>query len=116
MIVYLAGPFSAETQWERDENTRLVEAAALRVWELGHTPLYTHRMWGRFWGLVHEHDVMERCQELILVSDVVILIGKWEESHGTIEEVRYANLVGTPVLEGVEHLALSYSDRDGATA
>lgn len=103
-LVYVAGPFRASTDWDRENNIRRAEALALEVWRLGYAALCPHCNTRFFDGaapdnvwLLGDLEMLRRCDALITTPD-------WERSTGAKAEVKYAQDAGIPVFHTLEAL------------
>lgn len=108
--VYLAGPFSADTPQGREENKVAAEDWALEVFREGMVPVYTHRMWGSFYGKVQERDVIEAGLSLLSRCDCVFVYDGHSTlvtSRGTRMEVTYAKSLHKPIFYNFQSLRLT---------
>ena len=98
-MIYLAGPYSAADQWEREENVRAAQRAADTVLSHGAIPVYTHAAYHPFHG---------RYSESVFIQAGLALLrpcaGLWayagalrsRESAGTMGELHEARRLGIP--------------------
>ena len=96
-IVYVAGPFRAETQRQREMNARLAEDVALMVWEAGALAICPHRNSGQFYGAIPEDVVIEGYRELVGRCDALVLClsdVQCDMSRGVAAEVSAARKTG----------------------
>jgi nucleoside 2-deoxyribosyltransferase len=99
---YIAGPYKARTQYEREQNIRKAELVSIRIlqWVPESAVICPHTM-GRYWfEYAPEDAVLRMCIELLRRSDAVVLSTHVEEcahSEGTRAEVNTAINLGMPV-------------------
>jgi hypothetical protein len=99
-LVYVAGPFRAATPWRVECNIRRAEAMALELCKIGVVGICPHTMWRHFSGELHDSFWLSAGLRLLERCDAVAVFGRWQESTGTIEEMRRAEELGIPVFFG----------------
>jgi len=98
-LIYLAGPYTARTQWERERNVQRAKEAAAEVLRSGAIPVYTHAMYHSFHGAFPESLFVKAGLELVRLCS-----GLWayagvndsEGSVGTLNEIAEAKRLGKP--------------------
>jgi len=96
-IIYIAGPFRASNDWDRENNIRRAEGLALEVWRAGFAALCPHCN-TRFFNGAAPDDIwlngdlamLKRCDALLTTPD-------WERSSGAKAEVAFAKTWEIPV-------------------
>src|SRR2546421_1117370 len=96
-LIYVAGPYRAGSEWEVVRNIRRAEAVALEVWKLGAACICPHKNTALFGGAADDAVWLAGDLEMMRRCDAVICTDCWEESKGTVEEVRVAREMGMPV-------------------
>ena len=88
-IVYVAGPFTADSTWEVEQNVRRAEQMGLEVARLGAMPLIPHTNTRFFHGVsgVSGSFWYRGTLELLLRSDAMVVCGDWESSKGSKAEL-----------------------------
>jgi hypothetical protein len=104
-LVFIAGPYRADTEWQITSNVRRAEAAALEVWNLGAAVICPHKNTERFGGAAPDEVWLKGGQEMVRRCDAVYAISGWGESRGAKAEVGLARQSGIPVLFSIEELA-----------
>ena len=97
-VVYVAGPYSAETMNGVWENIVLAQKAGMRLIDAGHIPVIPHSMWCGYEG-EYEHGffvdmgigVMSKC-------DAICMVGDWPNSKGSYMELAAAVEMGKEVM------------------
>lgn len=103
-VVFIAGPFRGRNTWEVEQNVRRAEELALKVAELGATPLCPHTNTRFFDGLLNDRFWLAAAQELLRRSDAVMLVEGWEGSTGTQGEIELAKQERIPVFASLYEL------------
>jgi hypothetical protein len=105
--IYVAGPYSAPSEEEREQNTRRAIEAGLALFKLGHTPfiphlthyvdLHAHRT-----GVVMSWDDYIRLDlEWLDVCDALLYLGP---SKGADIELQYALKTGKRVFQSLSEI------------
>lgn len=89
-IIYVAGPFRADTPWHVEENIRMAERTALRIALAGHIPLCPHTMYRYFDGSAPDEFWLEGTQELLRRCDGIVMSPGWPQSSGSKGELELA--------------------------
>ena len=108
-VIYIAGPYSAPTDWQRVQNIRAAEAAAVKVWQAGAAALCPHKNSAHFDGAVVDAD-----PDLFLAGDLAMLarcdaalfLHDWGKSRGAQVEYLFCRRKGVPILESDYDLAV----------
>lgn len=121
-VVYLAGPFTANTIEGIQHNIQIAKSVALALWKMGYIVMCPHtNAGGTDWldSDLPESRIMFGDIVLMLRCDMVVLLPGWENSKGTQKELVFAHGAGMPVLEamGVPKIGagLSPVDKLGAS-
>ncbi len=87
-LIYIAGPYRSTTEWQRVQNIRDAEAAALSVWRAGGAALCPHKNTAMFGGAYGLEDKvwLEGDIEMLGRCDGVLLCANWQLSDGTTSE------------------------------
>ena len=105
-IVYVAGPYTAQSAWEVEKNVRRAEEAGLEVARLGAMPLVPHANC-RFYHGVHgvpDSFWYRGTLELLLRSDAMVVVGDWESSRGSKLELEACDKHDIPFFWSLEDL------------
>ena len=101
-IVYVAGPFRADSAWGSEQNIRRAEELALRVWEMGAAALCPHTNTRFFTGALPDSVWLDGDLDLLAVCGAVVLGSGWKSSSGTAAEIARAQQLGIPVFDSVD--------------
>jgi hypothetical protein len=82
-IIYCAGPFRAETQWDIAENIRDMERIAYQVCLAGAFPLCPHTNTQHFHGSFTDGFFLRGTMELLRRCDGVVFHQGWKSSKGS---------------------------------
>lgn len=98
-IVYVAGPYRAETAEMRARNIRLAGGVAIMLWSEGFAALCPHRNSANMDGAVPDEEFLEGSLEMLRRCDAVLMMPGWEKSEGSVAERDTATLMNIPVFE-----------------
>jgi nucleoside 2-deoxyribosyltransferase len=104
MIVYVAGPYRAQTAWEIECNIHDARNVGAEVAKAGCMPLIPHANTAHFDGLQPDAFWLEGTLELLRRCDAVVLVEGWEKSSGTRAEMAEAHKQNLPVFLCVDDL------------
>jgi len=103
MIIYVAGPYRAETENEVRENIIKAREAAVEILKRGHIPVSPHLLWEGMGGIVDDTvfldaglDILER------FCDAIYMVNGWHDSQGSINEHENAQLWGKRVFYNIK--------------
>jgi Domain of unknown function (DUF4406) len=97
LLVYVAGPYRAPSEWEVLNNIRRAEDIALRVWKAGVACICPHKNTAFFGGAAPDEMWLTGDLEMVRRSDAVVCVPGWERSVGASGEVACAREFGIPV-------------------
>ncbi len=90
IVAYVAGPYRADTINGVLENIQRARDVALKLWQAGYTVICPHLNSALMDGACPDEAFLEGGLELVRRSDVVVLVGDWEKSEGTLAELELA--------------------------
>ena len=97
-VVYISGPYRADTEWEVKENIERAERAALYFWRKGCAVICPHKNTAFFGGAAPDSTWLRGDLELLKRSDAIVLLPGWERSEGAKIELLHANFWGKEVI------------------
>lgn len=103
-VIYIAGPFRAVNDWDRENNIRRAETLALEVWRAGYAALCPHCNTRFFDGAAPDHVWLEGDLEMLRRCDAVLVTPDWKKSTGAKAEVDAAIAEGIAVYQTLEDL------------
>lgn len=98
-LAYVAGPYRASTEWQRERNIRNAENVALWLWKTGYVVICPHKNTENFGGAYDLPDEtwLEGGLNILLRCDLVVVAPNWQLSNGTLEEIIFADAHGIPI-------------------
>lgn len=96
-VVFVAGPYRAETPWEVEENVRDAERWALEIWRHGAAALCPHTNTRYFDKALPDEVFLDGIMEMLRRCDGLFLTDRWHVSDGARREKREAERLGLPV-------------------
>lgn len=100
-VVFIAGPFRADTGWAVEENIRRAERVALQVWKAGAAALCPHTNSRFFHGEGHDQLWLDGYLAILQRCDAVLLLPNWRESSGARAEHDAAIRAGIPIFHDI---------------
>lgn len=97
-IIYVAGPYRAESEWALIQNIRRAEAKALELWRQNWVVICPHKNTERFSGALPDRVWLEGCLEILRRCDAIYLLKRWQESEGAKAELAEAQRLGLEVI------------------
>lgn len=92
-VIYVAGPYRADTEWGVVQNIRHAEEAAIRLWKEGWAVLCPHKnsaLLGGSLGDVDDSTWLAGGLELLRRSDAIYMLKGWSNSSGAVKEFQLA--------------------------
>jgi hypothetical protein len=101
-LIYIAGPFRADTAWAIEKNVREAERWGLEVAKLGAIPVIPHSMYRFFHGALPDTFWIEAALTLLRSCTTILVVDyfsslRWRASEGTMGEVDEMQRLGRPV-------------------
>jgi hypothetical protein len=98
-VVYVAGPYRADTEYGVLLNIQRAEQLALKVWIAGAACICPHKNTAFFGGAAHDSIWLDGDKEIVRRCDAVVCTNGWRDSVGASGEVALAIEIGLPVFE-----------------
>lgn len=107
-LIYIAGPYRANCEYEIKRNIEKAEQAALWVWLHGGVAFCPHKNTAFFGGAMGIEDKtwLEGDLEILKRCDAVYALVTWRQSQGATAEIDAARRLGLPVFEQLTHEGL----------
>jgi len=103
MLIYIAGPYTADTPEKIHQNITNALDMAAKVWQAGHVAIFPHGNTYHFEqrdiGLTNEDyingdlDILRRC-------DAILMLEGWQTSKGAVKEHYKACQLNMPIYFG----------------
>ena len=103
-VIYIAGPFRAQTSWQIELNIHQAKCAAFEIWKVGHVAICPHANSGDFAGEPFEDSVLAGYREVVRRCDAVLLLPGWEASIGSLRERETAKDSNVPIFYHMDDL------------
>ena len=103
-VVYIAGPYRANTLHGIRLNIRRAEEAAIGIWQMGCVALCPHKNTALFDGLADDSIWLRGGLELLRRCDALLVLPNSENSKGTQAEIELAGELGIPVYYSMSSL------------
>ncbi len=103
-VVFISGPFRAESAWGIEQNIRRAEEAALEVWRQGAAAFCPHTNTRFFQGAASDDVWLKGDIEIMRRCDALLMLPTWRNSQGAIAEHDLAIELGMPVFYSFEVL------------
>jgi nucleoside 2-deoxyribosyltransferase len=97
MLLYVAGPYTADTPEGVQENIKAANEVAVKLWEAGHTVICPHLNTLGIETVMDTPEIIRQCCKLIQRCDAIVVIKGWERSEGTKQEMGYAQSNGLSI-------------------
>jgi hypothetical protein len=104
-LVYVAGPYRAPADFQRQQNIQRAHALALEVWKVGGAAICPHANTANFDRELPDEAFLDGDLAILDRCDAVVLTPDWNLSRGACAEVCHANDLGLPVFETIAELA-----------
>jgi hypothetical protein len=96
-VVYVAGPYRADSEWEVLQNIRQAEEVAKELWLAGAAVICPHKNTAFFGGLAPDDVWLNGDLEILSRCDIVVMGWNWQRSSGAHAERNRALDIGIPV-------------------
>ena len=91
-VIYVAGKYTADTEWGIWNNIEHASRVARSLWEQGYAAICPHKNTAFFGGEGHSHRQLwlEGDLEIIRRCDIIYMLNNWENSEGAKAELALA--------------------------
>jgi nucleoside 2-deoxyribosyltransferase len=98
-LIFVSGPYRADSEYGVKRHIDLAEQAALYVWKHGGAALCPHKNTAFFGGAygIPDETWLEGDLEMLRRCDAVYALVTWQASQGAMAEVVFARKLGIPV-------------------
>ena len=103
-VVFISGPYRAQTEYQVVENIREAEQLALLVWKRGGAVICPHKNTAFFGGAADDSVWLSGDLEILRRCDAVLCTPRWKDSIGACGEVEEAKRNGIPVFYSIEEI------------
>ena len=86
-LIFVCGPYRADTDNERNKNIEAARAVAVEVWRKGHYALCPHLNSAFMSGVCDEAQFLDGAKEMLRQCGAVVLVSDmWHTSQGALDE------------------------------
>lgn len=107
-LVYVAGPYTADSAHEVFNNILRARVAAVELWRADRVPIVPHLNSAFMDGVVSYEKFIEGDLEILRAvakaGGCVLLVGRWEKSKGCIVELEEAQRLNMRIFQTLEGL------------
>lgn len=96
-VIFIAGPFRAETHYRNRLHIRSAEAWALRVWQAGGVAICPHMNTANFQDEAPDRVWLDGDLAILRRCDGILMCPGWEKSEGSRAERTEAQAMGLDV-------------------
>jgi hypothetical protein len=96
MLIYVAGPYRADTPEEKDANVARAEVAAVELLKIGHSVICPHLNNRNLESFLSSEVMLESDFQQITRCDALYVLKGWEDSEGTKLELALAKRLKIP--------------------
>ena len=90
ILVYIAGPYRAQSEWGLVQNIRRAEDAALSLWRAGFAVICPHKNTAHFGGACPDSVWLKGDIEMLRRCDILYACEASEYSEGARAEIEFA--------------------------
>lgn len=103
-IIYVAGCYRSNCEWQLEQFIRQAEDASLRLWKSGWAVICPHKNTAHFGGAlgIPDNVWLEGGIEILKRCDAIYMLSNWNDSKGAIRERELALKLGLEILYEVE--------------
>ena len=102
-VVYLASPYSANTDWDKWCNIRNAHKAAKEIWQHNMACLSPCSNTAFMGGDIKEQIFLDGDIEMLKRCDAIFMNEGWSKSNGCIAEKSYAISNDIPIFDNIEY-------------
>lgn len=105
-VIFISGPFRGRPniEWNRQQNIRRAEEAALHVWRSGAVAICPHKNTEHFDGAADDAIWLDGDLEILSRCDAIFMVQGWNTSQGAEAEVKFAREHGISTLYTLDDL------------
>lgn len=96
-VIYIAGPFRAENSWKIENNIRIAETFAYKIWSMGAAVICPHANTRFFHGSLPDNVWLDGDMAILNKCDAIVMLPFWFESQGAKKELEFAKSINIPI-------------------
>ena len=95
-LIYVAGPYRADTEWGVKQNIDRAEAVALKYWRAGYAVFCPHKNSSFMGGSCPDETWLEGGLVILKRCDAIVMMTGWGNSPGACRELEVAMAANIP--------------------
>jgi len=99
-VIFICGPYRADTEAGILENISRAEAWARRFWADGAAVICPHKNSSMMGGAIPEENFLNGYLEILGRCDTLFVMPGWEKSEGARAEIKEARRLGLEIIYG----------------
>ena len=103
-VIYIIGPYRSSTTYGVKQNIDKAELLAVELWKLGYAIICPHKNSAFLEGVTKDETFLKGGIELLKRSDIAITTEGWEESEGSLEEIKVCKQKHIPLYHSLDQL------------
>jgi len=105
MLIYISGPYNADSEEKIEKNVRKAEDLALElIKRTSHYPICPHTMTKGWEKKISLDDIMRSDFEAVKKCDALLMLEGWEKSRGAKLEKKYAGILDKPIYYSIDEI------------
>ena len=97
-IIFISGPYRADSEWGVKQNIRHAELAAVRLWREGWAVFCPHKNTAFFGGVCDDSVWLKGDLVILRVCHAIYMLNTWRKSTGAIDEHEEAKRLGLEII------------------
>ena len=97
-LAYIVGPYRSDTIHGIVQNIRRAEKYAAKYWQLGYAVICPHKNTALFDGIAPDSVWLDGDIEILKRCDTIVVTPGWENSSGSINEIKIAEQLGKNII------------------
>ncbi len=97
-VVYVAGPYRADSEYGVLSNIRRAEEIAVKYWGRGYAVICPHKNTSFLGGKFSDQTYLNGDLEFVRRADIIVMCPGWAESKGARGELMLAKALGKKII------------------
>lgn len=96
-IIYVAGPYRADTEYGVKQNIERAEKVAVKYWQAGYLVYCPHKNCAFLGGACPDEVWLDAGIQFLKLCDGIVMMEGWQDSSGSVAEWNYATKKGMTI-------------------